>query len=233
MVASILRIASPADSTVNRMSRELHDTVVHTLSGLSVQLETTKAYWQVDPDTARGLYTDVRANHGAHEANVFDCGAGSRHSGGGLHEIGSSLDRKFTGEFLFVVGEQAVFDDDLQVRLAVVARVGERVDFILNTVQNDRKEITHVVAGDVEQAWLDGDLARLGPALVGRMKAQIPALYAALLERRNELWADKIAKELATGDKVELVNVGALHMVGDDGLPALLAARGYAVQRVQ
>ncbi|HYL82163.1 MAG TPA: nickel-dependent lactate racemase [Candidatus Acidoferrum sp.] len=30
------------------------------------------------------------------------------------------------------------------------------VDFILNTVQNDRKEITHVVAGDVEQAWLDG-----------------------------------------------------------------------------
>jgi lactate racemase len=31
-----------------------------------------------------------------------------------------------------------------------------KVDFILNTVQNDRKEITHVVAGDVEQAWLDG-----------------------------------------------------------------------------
>ncbi|NJD60989.1 MAG: hypothetical protein C3F13_16090 [Anaerolineales bacterium] len=39
----------------NRMSRELHDTVVHTLSGLSVQLETTKAYWDIDPDTARNL----------------------------------------------------------------------------------------------------------------------------------------------------------------------------------
>jgi signal transduction histidine kinase len=39
----------------NRMSRELHDTVVHTLSGLSVQLETTKAYWDVNPDTARNL----------------------------------------------------------------------------------------------------------------------------------------------------------------------------------
>jgi signal transduction histidine kinase len=39
----------------NRMSRELHDTVVHTLSGLSVQLETTKAYWEVDPQTAQGL----------------------------------------------------------------------------------------------------------------------------------------------------------------------------------
>jgi signal transduction histidine kinase len=39
----------------NRMSRELHDTVVHTLSGLSVQLETAKAYWEVDPSISRGL----------------------------------------------------------------------------------------------------------------------------------------------------------------------------------
>jgi signal transduction histidine kinase len=37
------------------MSRELHDTVVHTLSGLSVQLETTKAYLDIDPHTARNL----------------------------------------------------------------------------------------------------------------------------------------------------------------------------------
>ncbi|MEI7989630.1 MAG: sensor histidine kinase [Chloroflexota bacterium] len=39
----------------NRMSRELHDTVVHTLSGLSVQLETAIAYWQVDPQTTEKL----------------------------------------------------------------------------------------------------------------------------------------------------------------------------------
>lgn len=85
----------------------------------------------------------------------------------------------------------------------------------------------------MEQAWIDGDLARLGPGLVGQMKAKNPALYEALLKRRNERWADALSAELATGDKVELVNVGALHMVGDDGLPALLAARGFAVSRVQ
>jgi signal transduction histidine kinase len=39
----------------NRMSRELHDTVVHTLSGLAVQLETSKAYLDADPETARKL----------------------------------------------------------------------------------------------------------------------------------------------------------------------------------
>ncbi|MFN8491545.1 MAG: sensor histidine kinase [Caldilineaceae bacterium] len=37
----------------NRMARELHDTVAHTLSALSVQLETVKAYWSVDPTAAQ------------------------------------------------------------------------------------------------------------------------------------------------------------------------------------
>jgi len=39
----------------NRMSRELHDTAVHTLSGLAVQLETTKAYLDVNPTKAQEL----------------------------------------------------------------------------------------------------------------------------------------------------------------------------------
>jgi signal transduction histidine kinase len=39
----------------NRLARELHDTLAHTLSGLSVQLETAKAYWDVDPATAQRL----------------------------------------------------------------------------------------------------------------------------------------------------------------------------------
>ena len=39
---------------------------------------------------------------------------------------------------------------------AVEAARMARTDFILNTVQNDRKEITQVVAGDVEKAWLEG-----------------------------------------------------------------------------
>jgi len=39
----------------NRIARELHDTLAHTLSGLSVTLETVKAYWDVDSDQARTL----------------------------------------------------------------------------------------------------------------------------------------------------------------------------------
>lgn len=37
----------------SRLARELHDTLAHTLSGLAVQLETIKAYWDVDHGMAR------------------------------------------------------------------------------------------------------------------------------------------------------------------------------------
>jgi hypothetical protein len=39
----------------NRMARKLHDTLAHTLSALSVQLETVKAYWEVDAEAAQAL----------------------------------------------------------------------------------------------------------------------------------------------------------------------------------
>jgi signal transduction histidine kinase len=46
----------------NRMARELHDTLAHTLSALSVQLETARAYQDVDPSaTAVILETALSA----------------------------------------------------------------------------------------------------------------------------------------------------------------------------
>jgi uncharacterized protein YbaP (TraB family) len=82
----------------------------------------------------------------------------------------------------------------------------------------------------LEAAWQAG---RLGPAEAEAMKADNPSLYDALLKRRNLAWADALATEMATAPGVELVNVGALHMVGDDGLPALMKGRGFRVERVQ
>lgn len=86
---------------------------------------------------------------------------------------------------------------------------------------------------DLERAWLSGDVARLRSRLVDRMRRERPALYEALLRRRNLAWADRLDAELRRGVGPQLVIVGALHMVGDEGLPALMAARGYAVRRVQ
>jgi len=39
----------------NRLARELHDTVAHTLSGLAVNLEAVTALWESDPNQAREI----------------------------------------------------------------------------------------------------------------------------------------------------------------------------------
>jgi signal transduction histidine kinase len=39
----------------NRMAREMHDTLAHTLSALAVQLEAVKVLWHTDPDKAQSI----------------------------------------------------------------------------------------------------------------------------------------------------------------------------------
>ena len=48
----------------NRLSRELHDTLAHTLSGLAVQLETVKAYFDINPKASQiGLEKALASVH--------------------------------------------------------------------------------------------------------------------------------------------------------------------------
>jgi uncharacterized protein YbaP (TraB family) len=86
--------------------------------------------------------------------------------------------------------------------------------------------------GSNAEAWIRGDVARLGKAVVGELQAESPMFYDALLRRRNHAWAEALSAQMA-GEGVQLVNVGALHLLGDDGLPALMRARGFHVERVQ
>jgi uncharacterized protein YbaP (TraB family) len=58
------------------------------------------------------------------------------------------------------------------------------------------------------------------------------ALLERLNDARNPGMADRIDAHHHAGERV-LAAVGALHMVGLKGLPALLAARGYTVERVR
>lgn len=75
------------------------------------------------------------------------------------------------------------------------------------------------------------DLQQPGP----RDDAELAAAHAALVERlvtqRNHGMVRNLAAELKTGGV--FVAVGALHLWGDQGLPALLAREGWSVQRVR
>jgi signal transduction histidine kinase len=54
----------------NRLARELHDTLAHSLSALTVQLEAVRTLWTVDPEAARAMLdsADEAARRGLREA---------------------------------------------------------------------------------------------------------------------------------------------------------------------
>ncbi|WP_144094835.1 TraB/GumN family protein [Croceicoccus sediminis] len=84
---------------------------------------------------------------------------------------------------------------------------------------------------DLSNAWSAGDADKLAGLMDMGFNAS-PELRAALLSRRNARWIGRIVGQLQDGKK-PFVAVGAGHIGGDDGLIALLQARGWKVTRIQ
>lgn len=80
---------------------------------------------------------------------------------------------------------------------------------------------------DMIRAWRIGDVEYMKDTILDDM-AQYPELYKAIVVDRNRRWVDMIDRLLDDSDDY-LIVVGALHLIGEDGVPALLAKRGVRI----
>ena len=80
-------------------------------------------------------------------------------------------------------------------------------------------------------AWRVGDIVYMEENLLADI-ANYPELYESIVADRNRNWANTIDKLLAD-DEDYLVIVGALHLIGEDGVPQLLESRGYTVNQLR
>lgn len=80
-------------------------------------------------------------------------------------------------------------------------------------------------------AWRRGDTATLETELLQGIEEQAD-LHEALIVDRNRRWAETIATWL-DDEQDYLIVVGALHLVGDDGVPSLLGQAGYGIQQLK
>ena len=91
-------------------------------------------------------------------------------------------------------------------------------------------------ASEVEKlhaAWRAGDAATLWDGMAADMKREYPKLYQHVNVERNDAWLPRIEQRLQVpGEDDTLVVVGALHLLGSDGLVEKLRTRGYTVERV-
>jgi uncharacterized protein YbaP (TraB family) len=85
------------------------------------------------------------------------------------------------------------------------------------------------IFGRLARAWADGDVKRIEHEALEPMKREDAALYDRLIVARNRRFAARIAQLAQQGRNVFVV-VGVGHLVGPDGVPALLRQDGFKVE---
>ncbi len=80
-------------------------------------------------------------------------------------------------------------------------------------------------------AWRHGDIDFLEENMLVEMQ-RYPELYRTLVVDRNEAWVERIRSLIGEQDDY-LIVVGTLHLVGDDGVPALLSEIGITTDQLR
>ena len=99
---------------------------------------------------------------------------------------------------------------------------------LAETIKELDTEVSSV--SKIGSAWQNGDAAALERIIMPDMQ-QDPAMYKKVLVDRNHNWMPKIDDLLARRGHAFIV-VGAAHLLGADGLLALLKAKGYLVEQL-
>ena len=83
---------------------------------------------------------------------------------------------------------------------------------------------------EMVNAWRYGDIEFLEDSLLDDMQ-EFEELHEAIVVQRNKNWVEDIQKLLNKDDDY-LIIVGALHLVGEEGVPRLLSQRGLEVRQL-
>ena len=84
----------------------------------------------------------------------------------------------------------------------------------------------------LKHAWRSGNAGALERIALEPLAADFPSAFHTLITARNLRWKDRIDELLDTAE-TEFVLVGAAHLVGELGLPALLRGVGYDVRAMR
>jgi uncharacterized protein len=87
---------------------------------------------------------------------------------------------------------------------------------------------------ETHEAWRNADVARLNSLVIDEVRKETPVTYRIINVERNDAWVPKLQQMLdgATEGNDTLVVVGAMHLIGEDGVVEKLRAKGYEVERI-
>jgi uncharacterized protein len=125
-------------------------------------------------------------------------------------------------------GKQVTGLESAEAQISTLENMGKghENELILSTLKELKK--TPEFMDKMKKAWRIGNLADLEEVGIKAMRTEFPELNKSLLISRNHAWLPKIKAMLTTPER-ELILVGALHLVGKEGVLAQLQKQGYVV----
>ncbi|HEV8690563.1 MAG TPA: TraB/GumN family protein [Ideonella sp.] len=123
---------------------------------------------------------------------------------------------------------------EAQIGLIVQPTPGETATFVAHALDELEDGRAERMMRRLAEAWSRGDfdeLSHYADWCECLDSAEDRAMLKRLVDDRNEAMATQLQTRHAQGERL-LLAAGALHMIGPQGLPALLAARGFQVERV-
>ncbi len=144
-------------------------------------------------------------------------------------EPGAGVDEQFAqraqADHKPIIGLETI---DQQLGIFAQLSLEQQRQYLRTTLQQSTTDASETQ--EIVHAWQHGDTAEL-ERMMRRDSSESPELYRLLTSERNRKWLPRII-ELLHADDDCLVIVGALHLVGRDGIVDLLRQQGYApVQR--
>lgn len=121
--------------------------------------------------------------------------------------------------------------ETIQQQLSLLANMGLGMeDLMIRQTLDDLKLIPQTMP-KLLQAWRSGDEQALVQVGLSSWQQDYPQLYQSLLVQRNLNWIPQVENYLET-PATEMVLVGALHLVGKDGLLKYFRDKGYRVTQL-
>ncbi|MGA9046546.1 TraB/GumN family protein [Sulfuricurvum sp.] len=144
---------------------------------------------------------------------------GMDQSGVDMHYSRRALSDHLPQRYLETIAEQ--------IDIITGIGAGEEDVMILQAL-HDMKQLDSMIPWMVEE-WRQGKTARLERELVQDMKNESPKMYQHILKQRNDRWKPKLIAMMQE-DKIGFVLIGAMHLLGEDGLLEQFRMLGYQVE---